>query len=340
MFKFENYQGARSVLKNVSPKKSIADENDTEESNSFLKDFDALEKELETVKKTGLASVNRTGLPTVSNAGLASVNRTGVATMNNTRLATSNNTVQATINNMAQTRLNTNGMVTYDLKTVDIDRKKKELEERLKSEQIKKDKKQQELDDIKRLDATLKNEEEQRKRLEEEYRRQLFTVEATRQASKTDLKNAEARLLELKTKQAKIANIFAELKKAEKVDICFLLDATGSMDPYISITFILSYFFKPKYNKYAMFYEDEAKNVIHRIIDKLKSRFNDFELRASFVGYRDHSEGLKRITVQGFSENIDSFKTFVSKVEAMGGSDQCEDVFGGLEVKKTNILFI
>ena len=286
MFKFENYQqGARSVLKSVTPKKNTFDDNDTEDSNSFLKDFDALEKELETVKKTGLASVIRTGLPTVSNTGLAGVNSTGIATINNTRLATVNSS-------------------TYDFKTIEIDRKKKELEERLKSEQIKKDKKQQELDEIKKLDSTLRNEEEQRKRLEEEYRRQLFTVEATRQASKTDLKNAETKLLELKTKQAKIASIFAELKKAEKVDICFMLDATGSMDPYIT----------------------EAKNVIHRVIDKLKSRFNDFELRASFVGYRDHSEGPKRITVQGFSENIDSFKAFVSKVEAGGGSDQCEDV--------------
>jgi mRNA-degrading endonuclease YafQ of YafQ-DinJ toxin-antitoxin module len=155
-------------------------------------------------------------------------------------------------------------------------------------------------------------EEAQCKRLDEEYKKKLFSVAATREASKTELKLKEARLIELQIKQTKIANIFAELKKAEKVDMCFMLDATGSMSSYIS----------------------EAKSVIHRIIDKLKNRFQDFELRAAFVGYRDHADGPKRVTVFDFDQNIDSFKTFVSSVEATGGQDQCEDVFGGLEVIK------
>ena len=293
MFKFENYQGARSVLKSITPKTSTLDGNETDDSHSFLKDFDAMERELETVKKTGLASVMNKGFSPVTNTGPATVNNLGLASVNKT------------------------GLVTYDLKAVEMDRKKKELEDKLKSEQMRRDQKQKEIDEIRKLDTNLKNEEAERKRLEEEYRRQLFTVEATRQASKTDLKNAESRLLELKTRQAKIAGIFAELKKAEKVDICFMCDSTGSMDPYIA----------------------EAKNVIHRIIDKLKSRFSDFELRVSFVGYRDHSEGVKRVILQDFSENIDSFKAFVSKVEAFGGDDQCEDVFGGLEVNKYTLDF-
>ena len=196
------------------------------------------------------------------------------------------------------------------MKTVEIERKKKEIEDKLKSEQDKREKKLRDLAEIEKMKTTLLNDEAERKRLDEEYKRKLLTAAATREASKTELRQKEARLLELEIKQTKIANLFAELKKAEKVDICFMLDATGSMSSYIA----------------------EAKNVIHKVIDKLKQRFQDFELRAAFVGYRDHSDGPKRVTVYDFDQNIDSFKTFVSNVEATGGQDQCEDIFGGLEV--------
>ena len=203
------------------------------------------------------------------------------------------------------------------MKTVEIDKKRKELQEKLKLEKEKKDKKKKDIDEIEKMRTTLRNEEAERKRLDDEYRKKLLTAQATKEASKTTLKQAEARLLALKIKQTKISNIFAELKKAEKVDICFMLDATGSMASYIA----------------------EAKNVIHRIIDKLKARFQDFELRASFVGYRDHGDGPNRVTVYDFDQNVDSFKTFVASVVATGGQDQCEDIFGGIEVKKILTVF-
>lgn len=196
------------------------------------------------------------------------------------------------------------------MKTVEIEQKKKELEDKLKVEQAKKEKKKRDLEEIDKMKTTLIDEKAQHKMLDDEYKKKLFSAAVTREASKTELKRKEARLIELDIKQTKIANIFAELKKAEKVDICFMLDATGSMSSYIA----------------------EAKNVIHRVIDKLKHRFEDFELRASFVGYRDHADGPKRVTIYNFDHNIDSFKTFVSNVETIGGQDQCEDVFGGLEV--------
>ena len=82
-------------------------------------------------------------------------------------------------------------------------------------------------------------------------------------------------------------------------------------------------------------YIAEAKNVIHRVMDKLEKQFKDFALRASFVGYRDHSDGPLRVTVLPFSDRVDTFKSFVSSVKATGGGDQCEDIFGGLEVYLT-----
>lgn len=100
-----------------------------------------------------------------------------------------------------------------------------------------------------------------------------------------------------------------ELKYAEQVDICFMLDCTGSMYSYIK----------------------EAKTVVHRVVDKLAKKFPDFKLRCAFVGYRDHCDGSQRISVMPFGSEKDNFKAFVSNVKVTGGGDECEDVFGGLE---------
>ena len=208
-----------------------------------------------------------------------------------------------------------NSEVKFD-DTAAISKKKKELEAKLKSEQLKKEKKQKALEEISELSATLQREEAERVKLDEDYKKKLYTAQETREASRTALNRAEARLKELEIKKIKIANLFHELKQAEKVDICFMLDATGSMDSYIA----------------------EAKTVIHRITDSLRKRFQDFQLRVAYVGYRDHSDGADRVTVLDFSENKDKFKTFVSSVEAKGGDDQCEDIFGGLEVSKERVM--
>ena len=113
----------------------------------------------------------------------------------------------------------------------------------------------------------------------------------------------------LKLKNYRISKMFNELRNAEKVDICFLLDCTGSMAGYIS----------------------EAKTVIHRVVDKLGKQFQDLQLNCAFIGYRDHSDGVNRISRLPFTKDKEAFKTFVSSVSAMGGADECEDIFGGLE---------
>ncbi len=222
-----------------------------------------------------------------------------------------NDELETVIN--TRTEMNTTKLT--EMKTVEIEKKKKILEEQLKKEEEKKEAKQKKLDELKTLSTTLQQEKEKVNKLEQRYDKKLFDIQTTREVSKTELNRAEARLLELDIKQKKIANIFADLKKAEKVDICFMLDCTGSMDPYIN----------------------EAKSVIHKIVDNLKRKFQNFELRAAFVGYRDHGDGAKRITLFSFSSNIDDFKTFVSLVDATGGADGPEDVFGGLEVLLSKI---
>ncbi len=106
-----------------------------------------------------------------------------------------------------------------------------------------------------------------------------------------------------------ISNLFNQMIKAEKVDLCFMIDCTGSMKPYI----------------------DKVKSTLNNIVNKLKLKFSSFELRLSFVGYRDHFDQENRVTYLKFVDNIETFQEFLSNIKAKGGQDQAEDVIGGLE---------
>jgi hypothetical protein len=51
----------------------------------------------------------------------------------------------------------------------------------------------------------------------------------------------------------------------------------------------------------------------------------------AFVGYRDYDDE-KRIERLDFTEDTSAVINFMNNVEAVGGGDTCEDVFGGLDV--------
>uniref|UniRef100_A0A914Z762 VWFA domain-containing protein n=1 Tax=Panagrolaimus superbus TaxID=310955 RepID=A0A914Z762_9BILA len=100
---------------------------------------------------------------------------------------------------------------------------------------------------------------------------------------------------------------------ARNIDLCFLLDVTGSMQPYI----------------------DQCRDSIKQIVEILmptKTRYSGIAklLRLSIVGYRDHGDE-KQFEILEFTESPEIFRNFVSSVPADGGADLPEDVFGGLE---------
>ena len=115
--------------------------------------------------------------------------------------------------------------------------------------------------------------------------------------------------VDLEIRKTKIAKLFFELRMAEQVDICFMVDCTGSMSSYIN----------------------EAKTVVHRVVEKLSKKFQDLKLRCAFVGYRDHCDHGDRVEVMRFTSDKDAFKARVTSVNATGGGDEAEDIFGGLE---------
>ncbi|XP_046841768.1 alpha-protein kinase vwkA-like [Xenia sp. Carnegie-2017] len=99
-------------------------------------------------------------------------------------------------------------------------------------------------------------------------------------------------------------------QKAQSMNLCFLVDCTGSMSSYIK----------------------GVKEKIQEAVNKCKNMFPGFEFSVAFVGYRDHGDGDDRIVFLDFRESISEFETFVKAIVAKGGGgDRAEDVFGGIE---------
>lgn len=89
------------------------------------------------------------------------------------------------------------------------------------------------------------------------------------------------------------------------LQICFVLDCTASMQPWI----------------------DAAKEKVVDILDSIYKRYPDCQISASFIGYRDFHDEHQFIKVP-FTQNIEHLQTLIMNIEAEGGDDVCEDVAG------------
>ncbi|KAL4474511.1 hypothetical protein ABPG72_016189 [Tetrahymena utriculariae] len=98
--------------------------------------------------------------------------------------------------------------------------------------------------------------------------------------------------------------------EAQNISICFLVDATGSMKPYVN----------------------QVRDQINHIIKNIQSskQNNSMEIYLSVVAYRDRDDKQSFETLQ-FTKNCDEFKQFISQLNFSGGGDQCEDVKIGLQ---------
>ena len=98
------------------------------------------------------------------------------------------------------------------------------------------------------------------------------------------------------------------ISKSSDLDVVFLMDCTGSMSYYIN----------------------ETKEKIEYVVNFVKEEYEN-TVRIAFVGYRDHSDGDKRIECIPFTGDISQFKECLQDIKACGGDDTTEDVLGGLE---------
>ena len=98
--------------------------------------------------------------------------------------------------------------------------------------------------------------------------------------------------------------------KDTNLDIMFIMDLTGSMSTWLN----------------------EAKKNIKNIIEEIIDNNPGSKIRMSFIGYRDFLEinEKRKYESQEFTENIEEFNNFLSKLDCSGGGDEPEDVIGAL----------
>jgi len=92
------------------------------------------------------------------------------------------------------------------------------------------------------------------------------------------------------------------------LDLMFIVDCTGSMGAWI----------------------DAIKHELSMIISHIQNEFQLSQIRISFVGYRDFSDGRKQFSLHDFTTNVEEIKLFIGKQKAIGGGDLAENVIGGL----------
>ncbi|KAK3645422.1 hypothetical protein LTR56_009149 [Elasticomyces elasticus] len=103
----------------------------------------------------------------------------------------------------------------------------------------------------------------------------------------------------------KTAGIFRD---ACSTDLLFLIDTTGSMEPYI----------------------EAAKKQVRSIVDDIKKTFlQEAQVRISVVSYKDHDDH-PHIQFLNFTTSVDAVQSFLETVRADGGDDLPEDVLGGI----------
>jgi hypothetical protein len=93
---------------------------------------------------------------------------------------------------------------------------------------------------------------------------------------------------------------------APDLDVCFMIDVTGSMQEHI----------------------DKAKNKMKDIIKEVNEAYPDSTIRLGIVGYRDIKDA-KRFEILPFTTDGEEARDFLDKVKADGGDDFPEDVNGG-----------
>lgn len=91
-----------------------------------------------------------------------------------------------------------------------------------------------------------------------------------------------------------------------KIDICFVIDCTASMEPWIQA----------------------AKDQTFDIVGKTLHETPDAEVRLAFVGYRDYGDTPQFIC--RYFSSVSSTLNSIKNVHAKGGHDEAEDVAGAL----------
>jgi hypothetical protein len=139
-----------------------------------------------------------------------------------------------------------------------------------------------------------------------EERLKRYADEANTLLSST--KESELRTKTEFLREKAISKILNNVKLSMEVNLCFVLDCSGSMGPHITA----------------------AKDCILQVSNYVKHTNPSIKLRVGFCGYRDHYNGFERLQIFDFNDQCDQFTQYVQNVTAISNDDDPEDVLGGL----------
>ncbi|CAG8610928.1 1059_t:CDS:2, partial [Dentiscutata heterogama] len=116
-----------------------------------------------------------------------------------------------------------------------------------------------------------------------------------------------------------ISKKITNIEDSMNVDLCFVLDCTGSMTGYIAA----------------------AKDHILKVAASVNQSNSNIKFWVGFCGYRDYSDDInERLQIFDFTNSYEKFKTYITtKVTAYGGDDIPEDVLGGLNAAITRMTW-
>ncbi|KAF0536075.1 kinase-like protein [Gigaspora margarita] len=121
-----------------------------------------------------------------------------------------------------------------------------------------------------------------------------------------------------KNRENDVSKAIINIEDSMNFDLCFVLDCTGSMSPYI----------------------EAAKEHILKVAGYVNSNNSNIKFRVGFCGYRDHFNRSDRLQIFDFTNSLEKFKTYITnKVTAISNNDEPEDVLGGLNAAITEMTW-
>ncbi|PKY57765.1 hypothetical protein RhiirA4_510763 [Rhizophagus irregularis] len=155
-----------------------------------------------------------------------------------------------------------------------------------------------------------------------EERLKRYVDEANTLSSDTTLISNTEKELKNKAKilrEKAISKTLNNIKRSMKVDLCFVLDCTGSMKPHIAA----------------------AKDCISHVSNYIKCTNPSIKLQIGFCGYRYHNnKPHDRLQVFNFTDKYIKFTKYMHEVSPgvySQYSDEPEDVLGGLNAAITQM---
>ncbi|RGB39928.1 kinase-like domain-containing protein [Rhizophagus diaphanus] len=134
-------------------------------------------------------------------------------------------------------------------------------------------------------------------------------------SSSTSNKTLAENELKIKAREKAVSKKLNDIKRLMEVDLCFVLDCTGTMGSHISA----------------------AKDCILQVSNYVKHINPNIKLRVGFCGYRDHDNGIDRLLVFDFTDQYEQFTQYMQNVTPIYNLDLAEDVLGGLNAAVTQM---